>query len=323
MTSLLYNSLIYNGLYRPFHLLIIDFSVTVCLLRNYSGITAMRLIKVTGGLGNQMFIYAMYLGMKELFPGVRLDISDMVHYEKHNGYELHRVFDLPNDEFSINQPLKKIIEFLFFKTILERKQGGSLEPYRCKYYWPFIYFKGFYQSEKYFADVRDRVRAAFSFDLSLLSVRTKKLLSSIGKDSTPVSIHVRRGDYTSGSTWDMLGCVCTSVYYDRCVSVIFSRVENPKFYVFSDDVDWVRCNLSLPEGCVFVDWNRENDSWQDMFLMSCCSHNVICNSTFSWWGAWLNGNRQKIVLCPDRWFANGECTTPDLIPSDWIKVKTA
>ena len=111
----------------------------------------MRLIKMTGGLGNQMFIYAMYLKMKTIFPDVRIDLSDMVHYQVHYGYEMNKVFHLPRTEFCINRSLKKIIEFLLFKTILERKQGGSLVPYTRKYHWPWIYFKGFYQSEKYFA----------------------------------------------------------------------------------------------------------------------------------------------------------------------------
>ena len=120
---------------------------------------------MTGGLGNQMFIYAMYLKMKTIFPDVRIDLSDMVHYQVHYGYEMNKVFHLPRTEFCINRSLKKIIEFLLFKTILERKQGGSLVPYTRKYHWPWIYFKGFYQSEKYFAGIEKEVREAFVFDI--------------------------------------------------------------------------------------------------------------------------------------------------------------
>ena len=108
----------------------------------------MRLIKVTGGLGNQMFIYAFYMQMKKRFPHVYIDLSDMVHYHVHYGYEMNHVFNLPRTEFCMNQTLKKVIEFLFFKTILERKQKGSMKPYERSYVWPLIYFKGFYQSEK-------------------------------------------------------------------------------------------------------------------------------------------------------------------------------
>lgn len=125
----------------------------------------MRLIKVTGGLGNQMFIYAFYLRMKKYYPKVRIDLSDMMHYKVHYGYEMHRVFKLPHTEFCINQPLKKIIEFLFFKKIYERKQApNSLRAFEKKYFWPLLYFKGFYQSERFFADTRMR-----SGKLSLLT----------------------------------------------------------------------------------------------------------------------------------------------------------
>ena len=103
----------------------------------------MRFIKMTGGLGNQMFIYAFYMRMKKHYSNTRIDLSDMVHYKAHNGYEMHRVFNLPPIEFRINQPLKKVIEFLFFKKIYERKQvPSSLVPYDKKYFWPLIYFKG-------------------------------------------------------------------------------------------------------------------------------------------------------------------------------------
>ena len=125
----------------------------------------MRLIKVTGGLGNQMFIYAFYLRMKKYYPKVRIDLSDMMHYKVHYGYEMHRVFNLPHTEFCINQPLKKVIEFLFFKKIYERKQApNSLRAFEKKYFWPLLYFKGFYQSERFFADIKDEVRESFTFD---------------------------------------------------------------------------------------------------------------------------------------------------------------
>ena len=99
----------------------------------------MRFIKMTGGLGNQMFIYAFYMRMKKHYSNTRIDLSDMVHYKAHNGYEMHRVFNLPPIEFRINQPLKKVIEFLFFKKIYERKQvPSSLVPYDKKYFWPLL-----------------------------------------------------------------------------------------------------------------------------------------------------------------------------------------
>lgn len=133
----------------------------------------MRLIKMTGGLGNQMFIYAFYLKMKKLFPHTKIDLSDMMHYHVHHGYEMNRVFALPHVEFCMNRTGKKILEFLFFKTILERKQK-ELKSFWKSYSWPLVYFKGFYQSERFFADIETDVRKAFTFDMTQASERSKE-----------------------------------------------------------------------------------------------------------------------------------------------------
>lgn len=277
----------------------------------------MRLIKMTGGLGNQMFIYAMYLKMRTAFPGVRIDLSDMAHYRAHYGYELNKVFNLPRTEFRVNQSLKKTIEFLFFKTILERKQGGALEPYTRRYAWPWIYFKGFYQSEKYFAGVEKEVREAFVFDTRKASGKSLGAMQEIMADPDAVSLHVRRGDYLSDKHWKSVGCVCQRPYYLNALSELGKRVEHPHYYVFSEDLDWVRRNLPLKDA-VFVDWNKGEDSWQDMMLMSRCRHHIICNSTFSWWGAWLDSSPDKVVVAPERWTM--EARGADVMPEGWVKV---
>ena len=217
---------------------------------------------MTGGLGNQMFIYAMYLKMKTIFPDVRIDLSDMVHYQVHYGYEMNKVFHLPRTEFCINRSLKKIIEFLLFKTILERKQGGSLVPYTRKYHWPWIYFKGFYQSEKYFAGIEKEVREAFVFDIRRASRRSLRAMQEIKADPHAVSIHVRRGDYLLEKHWKALGCICQSSYYLNALAELEKRVKHPHYYVFSEDLNWVRQNLPLTKA-EFIDWNKGEDSWQD------------------------------------------------------------
>lgn len=276
----------------------------------------MRLIKMTGGLGNQMFIYAFYMQMKERFPHVYIDLSDMVHYHVHYGYEMHKVFGLPQTEVCMNQSLKKVLEFLFFKTILERKQKGT-ETYSRKYIWPLIYYKGFYQSEKYFGAVSQRVRETFVFDENKANEKTRQLMARINSDDRSVSLHVRRGDYLQAKHWKTTGSVCGLPYYKNAVLKINEMVNNPSYYIFSDDMEWVRENLPM-EHAIYVDWNVGEDSWQDMMLMSCCRHNVICNSTFSWWGAWLNPGMGKIVIAPERWFSHVD--TPDIYPENWIKV---
>lgn len=280
----------------------------------------MRLIRMTGGLGNQMFIYAFYLRMKRLFPDTRIDLSDIAHRAAHNGYELHRVFPmLEADEFCINKQLKGVLKSLFFKTIRERNQStDTLQSFFDRRLWPFVYFKGYYQSERFFVDVADEVRRAFTFDASLASEKTRELLRRIDDDASAVSLHVRRGDYTHPAFWHTMGCVCTEPYYSDAIALVNKTIQTPHFYVFSNDIAWAEHNLPLTNA-TFVDWNHGTDSWQDMLLMSHCHHNVICNSTFSWWGAWLNAHADKLVVAPSRWSAVSDM--PYVCPASWTRLK--
>lgn len=267
-----------------------------------------------------MFIYAMYMNMKRMFPNTRIDLSDMVHYNVHQGYELHRIFDLPEDEFLINQKAKKVLEFIFFKTILERKQNlDTLEAFTRSYRWPLIYFKGFYQSERYFKEIEQDVRSAFTFNEELANEQTRDMLRQIDSDEHSVSLHVRRGDYLDNHSWENTGSVCQLPFYRNIIDAVQKRIPQARFYVFSDGMEWVKENLPV-ENAVFVDWNEGRENWQDMMLMSRCRNNAICNSTFSWWGAWLNPNKEKLVFAPDRWFRKAEM--PYIIPEKWIKVPT-
>lgn len=275
---------------------------------------------MTGGLGNQMFIYAFYMKMKRLFPNTRIDLFDMMHYHVHNGYELHRIFQqLPEDEFCMPQKTKKVIEFLFFKTILERKQDlTTLRAFFKRRLWPLVYFKGFYQDERYFKDIEDEVRGAFAFNTALCNEKTQRMLRQIEADEDAVSLHVRRGDYLQPSVWRNTGCVCQLPYYRDAVRQLEERLpRTPHYYVFSDDIEWATAHLPL-KNATFITWNKADESWQDMLLMSRCRHHVICNSTFSWWGAWLNPRRDKIVMAPARWSALAEM--PYICPKDWTLV---
>ena len=278
----------------------------------------MRLIKMIGGLGNQMFIYAFYLQMRKRFSDTRIDLSDMRHSHAHNGYELDRVFGISDREFCIAKPLKKVLEFLFFKVILERKQNlETMEAFTKSYAYPFLYFKGFYQSERFFKDVEDEVRQAFAFDLNKANAESQTLARQIQENPHAVSLHVRRGDYMEPKFYKRYGTVCSQAYFQRAVEMMLAQVPQAHFYIFSDDVEWVQQNLRLPRATV-VSCNRGADSWQDMMLMSLCRHNIICNSTFSWWGAWLNANPEKRVIAPSRWLADVDM--PYIIPETWIKV---
>ena len=279
----------------------------------------MRLIEMTGGLGSQMFTYAMYLGMRQQFgDDVRIDITNLLHDHEHHGYELHKAFLLPPCEFHTNRILKKVLVDALFRIVLERHQHGCMDAYRKPMHWPWIYYKGLYQNEQYFLDVENEVREAFTFDDSKFSDRTRLCLEHLQRDPRAVSIHVRRGNYTLPKYWPSMGQYASTAYFLNAIESMSKLMPGAHYYVFSDDLQWVRDNLPL-ESANFIDWNTGEDSWQDMMLMSNCRHNIISNSTFSWWAAWLNDHPDKIVMAPRQWSATQPAT--DLVPDSWLLIE--
>ncbi|KAA6332207.1 O-antigen biosynthesis glycosyltransferase WbnK [termite gut metagenome] len=282
----------------------------------------MKLIRLTCGLGNQMFIYAFYIQMKKRFPAIKLDISSMgKQAAKNSNYEIAQIFHLKPDEYYVPKQLKKIMTSLFFKKVREKFYiPYSSENYTRNYFWPFIYYKGFFQSEKFFLDIADQVRDIFSFDETIINEKTAKCLKQIiALKDCSVSVHIRRGDYLYAKQVKRFGGICTLEYYQKAINLILKKVHNPIFFIFSDDINWVKKNLPLHDA-TYIDWNLNKDSWQDMFLISRCGHNIIANSSFSWWAAWLNRNKNKIIIAPERWFRDKE--TPNIHPekSGWILI---
>lgn len=134
----------------------------------------------------------------------------------------------------------------------------------------------------------------------------------IGTDS--VSLHVRRSDYIGS----YFAGICTLEYYAKTVEYMRKHIQKSIFFVFSDDIPWCKEHLNLADNVYFIDWNKGKDSYKDLILMSNCKHNIIANSSFSWWGARLNNNPTKIVIAPHKWHQNLDYK--DIIPSDWIKI---
>lgn len=172
------------------------------------------------------------------------------------------------------------------------------------------YFKGNFQSELYFSDCRSELLHLFTLvDERELSVQglTNKMYSE-----ESVSVHIRRGDYTQ------IGCVVDMEYYDRAINFIEQSCQQPIFYIFSDDIMFCREYFSKysDKKIIYPDYHSDNRSIDDMYLMSKCKHNIIANSSYSWWGAWLNLNPKKIVVCPEVGVWKG-----DFYPSEWIKIK--
>ena len=280
----------------------------------------MRLIKMTGGLGNQMFIYALYLRMRSRYPNTRIDLSDMMHYRIHHGYEMNRVFGLPKEEVIWPQWVKKLLEVFLFRIILERHEHGSLRHYDGTVRWPWVYYKGFYQKLIYLEGYEEQIRRVFTFDMTKVNEQSRTMAEQMDNDPQAVSLHVRRGDYLKKKYFASVGCVCQLPYYQRTLKQMSSLVDEPHYYVFSDDMPWVKENLPL-ENVTYINWNQGEDSWQDLMLMTHCRHHIISNSTFSWWGAWLGGNKDGKVVCPDHWYASDRGQVP-LYPTSWVRVKS-
>jgi hypothetical protein len=174
---------------------------------------------------------------------------------------------------------------------------------------------GGFQSEKYFKPIADIIRNDLSFKNFIPDNDTLALEKKI-LNFNSVSIHVRRGDYVNNKIYD----VCTMAYYEKAMKAIRERTADPHFYIFSDDIHWCMNQFHDPY-CTFVDVQQSReDPLNDMRLMSLCKHNIIANSSFSWWAAWLNNNSQKIVICPYIWFDRSDVPIEDKMCEGWLKI---
>ncbi len=187
---------------------------------------------------------------------------------------------------------------------------------------------GYWQSYRYFDKYQDSIRKSFSFKKEVC-LQNKVMAEKIMKSDNSVSVHVRRGDYnTNPELKNLYGEICTLDYYLKSIDYISKNVKKAKFYIFSDDILWVMGEFSgLDAHIEYVQENHEtsvveighkNNGYSDMYLMTLCKHNIIANSSFSWWGAWLNKNSDKIVIAPKQWFNDGR-DTRDLIPESWLR----
>lgn len=290
----------------------------------------MIISKVIGGLGNQMFQYAAAKALSlRLNESLLLDLSGFSDYQLHQGFELSDVFQcktqIANEEQTrtlLGWRSSRRMLRLLSKAPLKRLRGRALvvEPYF--HYWTGFtvihngcYLSGYWQSEKYFKSVSETIREDFVFKHALEGENL--VLAQQMKACNAVSLHVRRGDYISDANTNNTHGVCSLDYYRDAITYIMERVSTPHFFIFSDDIAWCREHLSLDSTCTYVDHNKGNDSYRDMQLMSLCHHHIIANSSFSWWGAWLNTRADKIVIAPKHWFASGY-QTHDLIPAEWL-----
>lgn len=281
----------------------------------------MKIVSVTGGLGNQMFAYAAYLALKQRYPfiPVLLELTEI--WNEHNGKEIIKVFShLKWHSHRHYRRVQKIYSEYYTKRIFSFKTEtecnyGTYDKEFFRMCPVFCRYCGYWQSEKYFKKVAKAVRNAFHFDIAKLNSQSLALAEIIKKDDTAVSVHIRKGDYSKYS--DIFCDIFAEGYYDRAIAEIKRKTPSAHFYYFSDDTAFVKTHFLLNENDIVVDWNKGDDCWQDMYLMSICKHNIIANSTFSWWGAWLNENQAKTVIAPQKWFVKYKAE--DILPESWIR----
>lgn len=269
-----------------------------------------------GGLGNQMFQYAFYLSLRNQYPNLKYEcyIRRGPMEKSHYGYELEKMFGIKVDETGW---LNTILSDKFYRKVhipyhivQDKLQGFDEEVYKRINNKSFV--RGSWQSEKYFSGIKEKIRKAFTFQ-PMNDLKNTELLKNI-RGCESVSIHVRRGDYLNHPT--IYVDLSEGNYYHTAINYIKEHINNPTWYVFSDDIDWCKNHLDI-KGAIYVDHNIGNLSCYDMYLMSMCEHNIIANSTFSWWGAWLNRNPNKIIISPDIFLKNYKQLNNDIVCENW------
>ncbi|MBN2374684.1 alpha-1,2-fucosyltransferase [bacterium] len=294
----------------------------------------MIIVRLFGGLGNQMFQYA--LGRRLSYINdcpLKFDTQwYMINQEKTDRRYLLSSFNIAGEiaaKEEIDAFLEKWNRFycIFNKLFKNRGRCSDVHIVKERHY-RFdleilnikgnVYLDGYWQSERYFDEIRDLILQDFMAKEALTGKNSHLAENILNSDS--ISMHIRRGDYISDERSNKYHGVCDLGYYERASSKIAQHVANPVFYVFSDEVPWARDNLSIDFPLVFVDHNLPGKESEDIRLMAMCRHNIIANSSFSWWGAWLNRNPEKMVIAPQRWFTDNKIDTRDLIPNSWIRL---
>ena len=284
----------------------------------------MIIVRIMGGLGNQMCQFALYEKLKYLNKQVKADINTFYYLDSNRKYELNK---FPNLE--IQEASKEEIAYYFNyahkwihriegKLLPDRKKVRAFESLKYNekvYSITDAYIYGFWQSERYFHDIDEHIRRAFIFP-EIQDKINRKYLQMIENENS-ISIHIRRGDYLSDINQRIYGNICTLEYYRQAIQYFENKYQDAVFFIFSNDTEWARDNLKMRKAVV-VEGNKDEKAFYDMMLMSKCQHNIIANSSFSWWGAWLNSHKGKEVVAPSKW-VNTERGI-DIWCKEWMKI---
>ncbi|HAF61980.1 MAG TPA: alpha-1,2-fucosyltransferase [Anaerolineaceae bacterium] len=292
----------------------------------------MIIVKIIGGLGNQMFQYAVGRSIAcKHNTDLKLDISSF------DGYRLRSYrlscFNIVQD-FATKDEIKNLkadnsrslwhlIEKIRQKTLPRYKRGfikehnSDFDPDVLKTTGN-TYLEGYWQSEKYFKDFSDVIRSDFTFKQKPDAIN-ESALSQI-RDTNSVSLHIRRGDYVSNPKTLAIHGVLGIDYYVTALTLIEEKLNDPEIFVFSDDMQWARNNLKTDLPLHFISHNTADKDYEDLRLMCNCKHHIIANSSFSWWGAWLGGNAGQLVIAPKKWYNTKSYSYADRFPSSWLVV---
>lgn len=290
----------------------------------------LHIVNIGGGLGNQMFLYAFGQAVKDVLFDVNGFNADSYRSFDLGLYDIDRKFASPTQvkqclggEIHFKNILPGFIRRFFHLNRHIYICTNRIKEKQINRYQPNLldikgnaYYHVCAQSEKYFKQFREKLLHDFTL-LQPLDEQNKIMLSKI-QNFNSVAVHIRRGDYLhKKSPFTALD----KDYFIKAMEYIAARIENPHFFIFSSDMDWVRKNIKTNYPQTFVEINDEKHGYFDLELMRNCKHNIIANSTFSWWGAWLNTNPQKIVVAPKQWFLPTAAEySGDIVPDEWIKM---
>jgi hypothetical protein len=263
--------------------------------------------KLIGGLGNQMFQYAIARRLTYLYNQIlKLDIT---------GFQEYKLREYCLNHLNIAESIATDEEINYLRNIRYIKEKYyHLNPEVLELSGD-VYLEGNWQSEKYFKDIGEILQYEFSVKQQLTGENLE--LANRINSCDAVSVHFRRGDYVTNPVTYQYHGLCQMEYYHQAMRQIVNQLPNAHFFIFSDEPCWVKQHLRFDLPFTVVDINDNEDSCEDLRLISFCKYHIIANSTFSWWGAWLSQSSGKIVYAPQRWFNNPGLNTCDLIPEGW------
>ena len=291
----------------------------------------MVIVQLIGGLGNQMFQYAMAKRLAVLKDTLlKFDITLFKNYGDRQYdlgcFNIKENFASQEEICRLRGPYNKKIPWKTFKLI-NRAKPVHMRSYFKEKQFNFdpevfkvsgdVYVEGYWQSEKYFKDIKHTIREDLQFKTE--PDPANKEMADLILNLNSVSVHIRRGDYVSDPEVKKVHGTCSMDYYNNAVENMLEKIKNPHFFVFSDDPAWVLKNLKINHPITFINKNS-GKAFEDLRLISYCRHHIIANSSFSWWGAWLSKNPHKIVIAPKKWFNDPCINTEDLVPESWNKL---